>query len=328
VVRFILGRLAFAAVLAVGVVTLVFVLMESAPGDPLDIYLGDRVIPAENRARVEQAFGFDQSPATRYAHWLSAILVEGEFGYSYSKRRPVGQLLRTAIPPTLALAATALVLQVFLGILLGVVSAAHRQRWPDRVLTVSSLILYAVPTFWLGLMAAQILGSQLHWFPTSHLQSIDADQLSTLGLLLDRAWHMVLPAGVLGVASAAVMSRFVRAGMLESLGSEFIRAARARGVTGSRVLLVHALRNAAIPIVNLTGMSLPILLSGSLVIEVVFNWPGMGRLTYDAIYARDFPIVLATTLLSSILVVVGNLLADLAMALVDPRIRLTGRRSS
>jgi peptide/nickel transport system permease protein len=327
-IRFILGRLVFAVALAVGVVTLVFILMESAPGDPLDIYLGDRVIPAENRARVEQAFGFDRPPAERYVRWLSAILVEGEFGYSYSKRRSVAELLRTAIPPTLALAATALVLQVFLGILLGVVSAAYRNRWPDRLLTISSLILYAVPTFWLGLVAAQVLGSVLHWFPTSHLQNIDADRLSTLGLLLNRAWHMVLPAGVLGVASAAVMSRFVRAGMLESLGAEFIRAARARGVTGSRVLMVHALRNAAIPIVNLTGMSLPILLSGSLVIEVVFNWPGMGRLTYDAIYARDFPIVLAATLLSAILVVVGNLLADLAMALVDPRIRLTGRRSN
>jgi peptide/nickel transport system permease protein len=160
------------------------------------------------------------------------------------------------------------------------------------------------------------------------MHAVGADDWSLGRRLLDALWHLALPAAVLGLSSAAAMTRFVRAGLLEALGQEFIRAARARGLGGGRVMLVHALRNSLGPVINLVGLSLPILVSGSLIVEVVFAWPGMGRLTYNAIMAKDLSVVLVTTLLASLLVVVGSLAADLAMAAVDPRIRLAAERGA
>jgi peptide/nickel transport system permease protein len=193
-------------------------------------------------------------------------------------------------------------------------------------LTLGSLALYAMPTFWLGLMAILCLAYLVPIFPASSMQSVGASSYPLWLRIADRGWHLILPATVLGLASAAAMTRFVRAGLLQALGQEFIRAARARGLGGRRVMFAHALRNALIPVINLIGLSLPILISGSLVTEVVFAWPGMGRLTYEAIRAQDISVVLATTLLATLLVLIGSLAADLAMAAVDPRIRLTGRR--
>jgi peptide/nickel transport system permease protein len=326
VARYILRRLAIAVPLALGVVTLVFVLMETAPGGPADLLLGDRPVSQDIRQRIEDAYGFDRPPAERYLLWLSALCLEGDLGWSHSRGRPVADVLADTLPPTLALAGIALLAHLLVGIILGVISAAQRHRWPDRLLTLGSLALYAMPTFWLGLMAILWLSYVIPLFPASSMQSVGASDWPLWLRLTDRAWHVILPAAVLGIASAAAMTRFVRAGLLEALGQEFIKAARARGLGGGRVMLAHALRNALIPVINLIGLSLPILISGSLVTEVVFAWPGMGRLTYEAIRAQDFSIVMAATLLATFLVIFGNLAADLAMAIVDPRIRLSGRR--
>jgi len=326
VIRYVLRRLAIAIPLALGVATLIFVLIESAPGDPVDRILGDRPVPPEVRERIEHVYGLDRPPLERYLHWLSALCLEGELGWSHSRARPVAQVMAETVPPTLTLAAAALFLHLLAGILLGIVSAARRNSWTDRLLTVGSLALYAMPTFWLGLMAILGLSYILPIFPASSMQSVGAAAWPLWLQVADRAWHLFLPAAVLGLASAAAMTRFVRAGLLQALGQEFIRAARARGLGGGRVMFVHALRNALIPVINLIGLSLPILISGSLVTEVVFAWPGMGRLTYEAIRAQDLSIVLATTMLATLLVLLGSLAADLAMALVDPRIRLSGRR--
>jgi peptide/nickel transport system permease protein len=326
VIRFVLRRIALAVPLALGVATLVFVLMETAPGDPADLWLGARPVPPEVRQRIERAYGFDRPPLERYGRWLGALFLQGELGWSHSRSRPVTRALADALPPTIALAGTALVLHLAAGILFGVISAARRKRWPDHLLTLASLTLYAMPTFWLGLMAILTLSRALPLFPASSIGSVGADEWPWLERWLDRLWHLALPATVLGVASAAAMSRFIRAGLLEALAREFVRAARARGLGGSRVLLRHALRNALLPVINLVGLSLPVLISGSLVTEVVFAWPGMGRLTYDAIQAHDLPVVLASVLLATLLVVLGNLAADLALAAADPRVRLTTSR--
>jgi peptide/nickel transport system permease protein len=326
VARYILRRLAIAVPLALGVATLVFVLLETAPGSPADLLLGDRPVSPEVRQKIEEAYGFDRSPVERYLNWLAALCLEGDLGWSHSKGRPVAEVLASTIPATVVLAGSALVLHLLVGIVLGVISAAQRDRWPDSLLTLGSLALYAMPTFWLGLMAILWLSYIIPLFPASSMQSVGSSAWPALLRLADRAWHLILPSAVLGLASAAAMTRFVRAGLLEALGQEFIKAARARGLGGGRVILIHALRNALIPVINLIGLSLPILISGSLVTEVVFAWPGMGRLMYEAIRAQDFGIVLAATLLATLLVVFGNLAADLAMAVVDPRIRLSGRR--
>lgn len=323
--RYVLKRVAAALPLMLGVATLIFVLLETAPGNPADLMLRDNPVPPEVRERVERAYGFDRPPIERYINWMTDLCFEGNLGWSHSRSRPVTALLREALPPTLLLAGSALVLHVLVGILLGVVSAMHRDRWPDRALTVGSLLLYGMPTFWLGLMTVLLLSYVIPLFPASSMYSVGVEDLPLLWRVADRAWHLALPAAVLGIASAAAMTRFVRAGLLETLGREFVRSARARGVGSKGVLLRHALRNALLPVINLIGLSLPILFSGSLVIEVVFAWPGMGRLTYDAIRAQDVSVVLAATMMAAGLVVVGNLLADLAMAAVDPRIRLAGR---
>jgi peptide/nickel transport system permease protein len=325
---FVLKRLAIAVPLVLGVLTLVFVLLETTPGDPADLILGDRPVPPEVRERIERAYGFDAPPLERYARWMTALVFRGELGWSVSRSRPVARLLAETLPPTLLLAGSALMLHVLLGLGLGVVSAARRGRWPDRAVTLASLSLYAMPTFWLGLMAILGLSYLVPLFPASSMHAVGAEEWSVGRRLLDALWHLALPAAVLGLSSAAAMTRFVRAGLLEALGQEFIRAARARGLGGGRVVLVHALRNSLGPVINLVGLSLPILVSGSLIVEVVFSWPGMGRLTYDAIMAKDLSVVLVTTLLASLLVVGGSLAADLAMAVVDPRIRLTAERSA
>lgn len=323
-IRFVFRRLAVAVPLALGVATLVFVLMETAPGSAADQLLGERPVPPEVRERIEHAYGLDRPPLERYGRWLAALCLRGELGWSHSRQRPVAQLLGEALPPTLALAGSALALHLLAGVLFGVVSAARRGRWPDRLLSLGGLALYAMPTFWLGLMCILLFSYVIPVFPASSLQSVGARDWTPALRLADRLWHLALPAAVLGLASAAAMTRFVRAGLLETLGQEFVRAARARGLTGPRVLR-HALRNALLPVINLVGMALPVLISGALVTEVVFAWPGMGRLTYEAIRAQDFSVVLASTLLASLMVILGNLAADLAMAAVDPRIRLAGR---
>lgn len=326
--RFALKRLATAVPLALGVVILVFALIEMAPGSPVDVMIGDNPVSQATREKIEAIWGFDLPPHRRLLNWTGAVFLRGDLGWSHSRSRPVAALMGDALPATLLLAGTALVLHLLVGILLGIVSTARRGGWPDRAVTWGSLLLYAMPTFWLGLMSVLLLSYVVPIFPASSINSVGAGDWSAPRRLVDLAWHLVLPASVLGIASAAAMTRFVRAGLLEALGREFIRSARARGLGSRQVLLRHALRNALLPVINLVGLSLPILFSGSLVIEVIFAWPGMGRLTYDAILSQDLSIVMASTLLAAVMVVVGNLAADLAMALVDPRIRLaTGGKS-
>ena len=321
--RFVIRRLVLAVPLALGAATLVFVLMETAPGNAADLFLGNHPVPPEVRERIEEVYGLDRPPLERYLRWLTALVLRGELGWSHSRGRPVTVAILEALPATVTLAVAALLLHLLAGVLLGALAAARRGRWVDKSLTVASLTVYALPTFWLGLMAILALSYFLPLFPASSLESVGASEWPWWQRLADRIWHLVLPAAVLGLASAAAMIRFVRAGLLQTLGWTCVRAARARGLSGKRVLFAHALRNALVPLVNLVGLSLPVLLSGSLVTEVVFAWPGMGRLTYDAIRAQDFPVVLATTLLATLIVVLGNLAADLVMALVDPRIRLS-----
>jgi len=314
-------RLLAAIPLLFGVLTLVFVLVESAPGDPSGVLLGERPVPPEVRARIVEAYGLDRPPVERYLRWLGAVTLRGELGWSVSRARPVTRAIGDALPSTLLLAGAALLIYVIAGTGIGVAAARWRGRWPDRALGGASLVLFSMPVFWIGLLAILALSSGLGWFPPGSTHSVGADAWPPVRRTADLLWHLALPAGILGLTSAAALSRFVRSEMLAALGEEFVRAASARGASGRRVLFGHALCNSLLPAVTLVGMSVPVLVSGSLVTEVVFAWPGMGRLAYDAILARDLPVVLATTLLSSVLVIAGNLAADLVLAAVDPRIR-------
>ena len=234
--------------------------------------------------------------------------------------------LEDALPATLALAAIAIGVNLIVGLGLGVISTLRRNRAGDQWLTAGALALYAMPTFWLGLMAILVFGLWLGLFPSGGLESVDAPRMTPLARFLDRLWHLTLPGLVLGLGSAAAMSRFVRSGLLESLAEEFSRATRARGAGFLRVL-THALRHSAVPLLQILGLTLPVLVSGSLVVEVVFSLPGMGRLAFDAIRAEDYPLLQACSILATTLVVAGSLLADVGTCMVDPRVRL-GRGAS
>jgi peptide/nickel transport system permease protein len=228
------------------------------------------------------------------------------------------------VPFTLQLTVLALLVDMMLGITLGIIAAVKQYSLWDRVVTLGSLVVYSIPGFWLALMLVLVFSVELGWFPTSLTRSIGYDLMSPGEKIWDRILHLVLPVFVLGVASAAGTARYMRNRLLEVLSEEYILAARARGLRERAVILRHALRNALIPIITIYGMALPFLLGGSVLIESVFAWPGMGTLAVEAVGGRDYPVILATTMLSAALVILGNLLADLGYAVVDPRVSYDG----
>jgi peptide/nickel transport system permease protein len=323
VTRLLLRRLLAAPLTVLGIVVLVFLLVEAAPGSPADAVLGDRPADAATRERVERAFGLDRPAPARLAAWVGAVAT-GDLGWSPSKSRPVSRVLADALPATLLLSGLALAIHLAAGLAIGLLAARRPGGTGDRLLQTAALVLWSSPPFWLGLVAILAFAYAIPIFPPSSSRSIDAATWSLARRSVDLLWHATLPALVLGLTSAAVLAQHVRAGLVRALGEVFVRAARARGAGSRRAMLSHALRHALLPAVQLAGLSLPSLVSGSLAIEVVFGWPGMGRVAYDAVLARDVPVVLAATLAASVLVVAGNLAADLGAMALDPRVRRAG----
>ena len=312
-------RLGAAVLLLWLILSLLFALLQLAPGDPADLLLDPR-IGAQQRQALRAAYGLDRPPLEQYLRWLSAT-VRGDLGVSFRQSRPVSEVLGDHVGATLLLATAALLVQNVTGLLLGVAAAQRAGRRADHLIRATSVLLYSLPTFWLGLIALAGLSYGLGLLPPGHMQSVGAADLPPAARLLDLLRHLVLPALVLGLAAGGATARFVRNGLLDNLGEDFVRTARAKGLTARRIVWLHALRNAATPLVQILGLSLPFLLSGALVVEVVFSWPGVGRLAFNSVQARDYPVVLATTALSGALVIVGSLLADLLQLALDPRLR-------
>lgn len=323
VIRYGLRRLLQAVPLLLGIVTLLFFLLHLAPGDPTAAYFNPNVSP-EVIEQMRRNLGLDRPLHEQYLRWLASFAT-GDFGYSFSQFRPVSRVIGDALPNTLLLGGVSLFLVFAAGCAVGTVQAVRQYSKTDHVLTVGTLFIYSVPTFWLGIMLILLFSSpavpDALRLPISGMTSLDHEFLDAWGRVVDRARHLVLPSITLGLASAAAVARYMRSSMLEVVRQDYIRTARAKGLPERTVILKHALRNALVPIVSLLGLFLPILFGGAVVVEVVFSWPGMGRLLYDAILARDYPVALAATFLFGVLVVVGNLLADLLYAVVDPRIR-------
>ena len=274
---------------------------------------------------IRQKYGLDQPIHVQYVKWIGN-LAQGDLGESFRHRRPVATLIAERIPFTLQLTVLALLLDVLVGIALGIFSAIKQYSLADKAITLGSLIIYSIPGFWMALMLVLIFSVNLGWLPTSQTRSLDYELLSWFEKLLDLLWHLVLPVFVLGIASAAGTARYMRNRLLEVLSEEYILAARARGLKERAVILKHALRNALIPIVTIYGLSLPFLLGGAVLIENVFAWPGMGTLAVEAVRGRDYPVILATSMMGAVLVVVGNLLADVTYVLVDPRVSYDGKK--
>jgi len=319
VAAWLLRRVGAALVTVLAVVTLVFFAIHLAPGTPF-LPSGDRPLDPAVEAGLRARFGLDRPLGAQYVSYLGA-LARGDLGESFSQQRPVGEALAQALPNTLALAGSALAIDFVLGTLLGVLMAARAGRRSDRWLGAVTLVVYALPTFWLGLLLLLAFGQWLHWLPVGGVTDpVLYGALGFGGRMADRLRHLLLPALSLGLVGAAGTARFQRAAMLDALGQGFVRTARAGGLSERRVL-GHALRSALLPSITLLGLALPFLLTGSVVVETVFAWPGMGKLAADAIASRDYPVVLAATLVAAMLVVSGSLLADLLYAAADPRIR-------
>lgn len=326
--RFILRRLLQAIPLLLGIATITFTMVHLAPGDPMDMYMEERFqreVDPEVIELLRKKYGLDQPLPVQYVKWIGNI-ARGDLGESFRYRRPVTSLIAERVPYTLQLAALALFFDALIGIALGIISAVRQYSCTDRAITVGSLVMYSIPGFWLALMLVLVFSVNLNWFPTSQTRSLDYELLSPLGKMLDRLWHLALPVFVLGVASAAGTARFMRNKLLDVLSEEYVVGARARGLSERAVILRHALRNALIPIVTIYGLALPFLLGGAVLIEKVFAWPGMGLLAIEAIGARDYPVILATSMIAAVLVVLGNLIADVTYALVDPRVSYGGKR--
>ena len=312
-------RRALAAVpLLFGVLTLVFLLLELVPGRAFVQEPGAGVRP-EAAARLRGLVGADRPLAERYAAWLTGAL-RGDLGVSWSQREPVAGLVAGAVRRTVLLAGLAIVLQFALGAAAGVAAAAGRGAI-DRLVSAAAAILYAIPSYWLGLLLVALFSVRLGWLPVSQMHSPEAAGLAGWPRLLDALHHLVLPAVALALPAAGGIALFVREEMRAGLGEEYVRAARSRGLRRAQVVLRHGAWRALLAVVTLLGLALPGIAGGSVVIEVLFAWPGMGRLAYQATLARDQPLVLGCAWAAALLVIAGSLAADLLAAAVDPRIR-------
>lgn len=315
---FLLRRLGASILLLFLVLSLTFFILRLAPGDPTSNRME---IPQAARERLREAYGLDRPLVEQYGAWLHRVLFEGDWGVSYVAQRPVAQVVGEALPHTLLLGLSGLLVNAVLGFLLGVAAARRQSRPTDHAIRVGSLLLYSLPVFWLALMASLLLSYLWPVFPASNMHSVGAASLPPAERLWDLLRHLALPALVLGVSAAGGTARFVRNGLLEVMEQDYIRTARAKGLSEGRVVWLHALSNSLVPMIQLFGLTLPTVLNGALVVEVVFSWPGLGQVIFNALEARDYPVVLATTAFSGLLVIVGNLLADLLHGAADPRVR-------
>lgn len=316
--RFILQRIAHALPLLLAVVVLNFLLIALTPGDPITLLVGDFPAPPEYLDQMRREFGLDQPIWLQLVHYLGRI-AHGDLGYSFANQQPVGTLIMERLGPTLELTLTALVFASVVGIALGVIAARTRHRWLDGSIQALSSTGYAVPDFWLGQLLILAFAIALGWLPSQGNMSIRGDAGGFAGWL-DHLRYLILPAFALSLRYLALITRVTRAAMLEVLGSDYILAARSRGAAEWTVVMVHALRNAAAPVITVIGYNVGFILAGSALIEAVFGWPGIGRLLYESISRRDYPVMLAILLMVSVTVVIANLVTDIVHRLIDPRI--------
>jgi peptide/nickel transport system permease protein len=319
---YIARRLAGFFPLLLGISFVAFMVMSFAPGSPVDMMtdLNPDVSP-EARERLEEFYGLDQPLHTQYFLWLGRV-VRGDLGQSFSRdRRPVLDKVLEALPITLSLNVLSLALILLMSIPIGVYSATHQYSLIDRGTTVFVFLGFAMPGFWLALLCMTLFGEQLGWLPISGLQSLDYPSMSGWEKFVDRFQHLVMPVGIPAITGLAGMSRYMRSSMLEVWRQDYVTTARAKGLSSRTVVWRHAARNALLPVITLLGLSVPGLIGGSVISETIFAIPGMGRLFYNSVLMRDYPMVMGITLMGAVLTLVGNLAADVLYAVADPRLR-------
>ncbi len=318
---YILKRIAQAIPLLLGVVIVNFVLIQLAPGDPVTLLVGDYPAPEEYVRQVRAEYGLDRPVQERLVLYLGQ-LARGNLGFSFANRSSVAELIGNRIGATLELMLTALVFALMIGVSLGVIAARGRGKLADWIAQLGALVGYSVPDFWLGQILIIVFAVILGWLPSQGIRS-PRSVATGMNAFLETLPYLILPTMALSVRFIALFSRITRSAMLDVLNADFVLGARAKGLSEWRVLTAHVLRNAALPIVTVIGYNVGLLIAGSALIETVFSWPGIGRLLFDSLTKRDYPVMTGILLLVSFTVVLANLLTDLAYAALDPRVRYT-----
>lgn len=321
IASYVLARLAQVLPILFVIIVVNFVLIRLAPGDPMAYIIGDAPVPEEQIAELRRKLGLDLPIHRQLLIYLGDVLT-GNLGYSFISRAPVVEVILQRLPATLLLMLTQYLLAIAAGILLGVVSARRQGSMLDTGVTLLSVVGYAVPVFWLGQMLMLVFATKLGLFPAQGMLSLRYD-LGPAAKALDIAHHLVLPALTLAFFNLALIARLTRSSMLQVLRLEYIIFARSKGLSERVVVFKHALRNAVLPVVTIIGMNLRTIIAGAVLTETVFAWPGLGRLTFDAIYTRDYPVLMAMFIFVGVVVVIANLLTDIAYAYLDPRIHYT-----
>jgi peptide/nickel transport system permease protein len=318
---FLLRRVFYGILLMLGVVVLNFLLIRLAPGDPAVVIAGEMGGASEEMlAQIRADYGLDKPVLVQLGIYLGNV-AQGDLGQSFFFNQPVTKLIALRIWPTILLVISALALSIAVGVTLGVLAARKPNGAMSAFVAIFSTIGYAVPVFWTGIMLIILFASVFPIFPVEGMQNVRLRDANPFVQAIDIAHHLVLPAFTLAVIYLAQYARLSRASMLEVLGSDYIRTARAKGASEGTVLFKHALRNAALPILTVAGLQFGNLISGALLVETVFNWPGMGRLAFDSILRRDYPTIMGVLFFASAMVVVANILTDLSYRVADPRLR-------
>jgi len=317
--RLVLKRLGEALITLLLASALSFAIMQLAPGNYLDNLKADPQISLERLRELERQFGLDKSPVEQYLRWLWQIIRHGNFGTSFIYQRSVASLLWERLPATLLLSLSSILLTWGLAIPLGIWAAVNQNRWSDRLLRIISYVGQGFPSFITALLLL-FLAQSTPLFPVGGMTSLYYDDLPWMGKVLDIGWHLVLPTLALTLTSFAGLQRLMRGNLLDVLRQNYIQTARAKGLPESRVIYVHALRNAINPLITLLGFEFASLLSGAFIAEFFFNWPGLGRLIFQAVTAQDIYVVMASLMMGAVMLIIGNLLADLLLRWADPRI--------
>lgn len=314
-IGYILRRLLIAIPVLFGVSVINFIIMRMAPGNPVDMLVSPKLPDAAREAKMIE-LGLNDPAYIQYWHWLKNLVLNGDLGYSMITYEPVTELIASRMGPTVILMGTALVLGLMIAIPIGIYSATKQYSKLDYTFVTGSFLGISIPNFFFALLLVYIFSIQLNWLPSGGMKELGSE--GSLGSLI---WHMILPVTVLVANVAGRNIRYVRSGMLEIMGQDFLRTARAKGVKEFFVVNKHALRNALIPIVTIVGLEVSILFGGAVVIEQIFSWPGIGQLTLSSIMNRDYSTIMGLNLVAAFVVIAANILTDIVYAFVDPRIR-------
>jgi len=318
--NFLVKRFLILIPLYIGITFITFLIINLSPGGPELMFAFQSKVSPEIREKLKKTYGLDKPVLKRYYDWFKKFL-KLDFGNSFQDGKPVIKKIIERLPATVLLNVLSLFIILIFGLLLGVYSAINERSFKDHFITVIVFIGFAMPVFWLAIMVQEYFGVKLNLFPVTGMKSFYWQNLSFLKKTLDILWHLVLPVLVLSFVGLAGITRYMRGQFLEILDEDYIRTARAKGLPEKIVIWKHAFKNASLPLITILGLSLPSIISGGVITEVIFSWPGMGRLMWQAVMARDYPLIMGDAVIAIFLTLLGNLIADVLYAYADPRIR-------